>query len=87
LEEAILELPGIREVAVVGVTDELLGEAAKAFVVGEPDPGRSTESLLMQLSQRLPRYKLPKHVEWCEALPRNASGKILKPQLRALAHG
>ncbi|MEU4248037.1 FadD3 family acyl-CoA ligase [Amycolatopsis sp. NPDC026612] len=75
VEHALTELAGVRDVAVVGVPDERLGEVGKAFVVGT---GLTAEAVLAFCRERLANYKTPRFVEFLDALPRNASGKVLK---------
>ncbi len=76
IEEVIQELDGIREVAVIGVPDELLGEVILALVV--PDVNDPPDGMAVQrhCRQRLAVYKIPKSVEFIDSLPRTASGKI-----------
>jgi HIP---CoA ligase len=81
VEQALARLPGVVESAVVGVPDERLGEVGRAFVVRR-DPGLSTEDILAHCKGLLANYKLPRQVEFLDQLPRNASGKVLKRQLR-----
>jgi HIP---CoA ligase len=81
VEQALARLPGVVESAVVGVPDERLGEVGKAFVVRR-DPGLSTEDVLAHCKTLLANYKTPRQVEFLDELPRNASGKVLKIQLR-----
>ncbi|MGW4063017.1 FadD3 family acyl-CoA ligase [Amycolatopsis sp. NPDC004747] len=75
VESALTELPGVRDVAVVGVPDERMGEVGKAFVVGT---GLTEEAVLAFCRERLANYKNPKFVAFVGELPRNASGKVLK---------
>ncbi|MGB3440790.1 MAG: FadD3 family acyl-CoA ligase [Actinophytocola sp.] len=79
VEQALARLPGVRESAVVGVPDERLGEVGKAFVVAG---GLSTDDVIAHCGSLLANYKVPKQVEFTDALPRNASGKVLKRLLR-----
>jgi long-chain acyl-CoA synthetase len=81
IEDALLELPGVAEAAVVGIPDEILGEAIKAFVVPS-DGALTTGQVRDHLSRRLPSFKLPKEIEIRPELPKNQSGKILKAALR-----
>lgn len=82
VEEAIYELEGVHEAAVLGVEDSVLGEAVKAFIVPkEESGGLDVEQVRKALSRALPPYKLPKYIEFRKALPRNESGKILKAAL------
>lgn len=82
VENAIYSMGGITECAVIGVPDEKWGETVKAFLVAEPGKQFDTDDLTARLRQRLAGYKLPRLFEFVDALPRNASGKILKTQLR-----
>ncbi|GAB3460074.1 FadD3 family acyl-CoA ligase [Actinophytocola sediminis] len=81
VEQVLARLPGVVESAVVGVPDQRLGEVGKAYVVGRP--GLSTEDLLGHCRRELANYKVPRVVEFLDALPRNASGKVLKRELRS----
>jgi acyl-CoA synthetase (AMP-forming)/AMP-acid ligase II len=75
VEHALIELAGVRDVAVIGVPDERLGEVGKAFVVGT---GLTEDAVLAFCRERLANYKTPRSVAFLDALPRNASGKVLK---------
>lgn len=81
IEEHLLAQPGVIEAAVVGLPDELLGEAIEAFVVVQ-NPGPERASLLEALKRRLPTYKLPRNLSLVTELPKNQAGKILKPLLK-----
>ncbi|MCP5109056.1 MAG: acyl--CoA ligase, partial [bacterium] len=85
VEETILELNEVHEVAVIGVDDPVLGEAIKAVVVPR-DNVQPDEDLIKQfLAEKLPRYKQPKFIEFRDSLPKNKSGKVLKNMLKAAA--
>lgn len=81
VEQALARLPGVADAAVVGVPDERLGEVGKVFVVRR-DAGLSTEDVVDYCKSLLANYKVPRQVEFLDELPRNASGKVLKFQLR-----
>jgi HIP---CoA ligase len=81
VEQALARHPGVADSAVVGVPDERLGEVGRAFVVRR-DPGLSTEDIIAHCKGLLANYKVPRHVEFIDELPRNASGKVVKFQLR-----
>lgn len=82
IEDAILEFPDVHEVAVIGIPDEVLGEAIKACVVFRGDPKSGVEALAQFLKRRLPLYKQPSSIESYSDLPKNESGKIMKQKLR-----
>jgi acyl-CoA synthetase (AMP-forming)/AMP-acid ligase II len=84
VEEIILEIKEVHEVAVIGVEDELLGEAVKAFVVISNDAILEEQQILKHCKSRLPQYKIPKYIEFIDSLPKNESGKVLKEQLRRM---
>ncbi len=86
LEALIGALPGIAEVAIVGTPDERLGERVAAVVVPAADADPPTlDSVVAALRERrIASYKLPERLEIVEALPRNALGKVLKRELRAV---
>ncbi|MFE0047969.1 AMP-binding protein [Streptomyces albireticuli] len=83
VERLLSRHPGIAEVAVVGVPDGRLGEVGKAFVVRGRDARALTEDAVIGWARReMANYKVPRTVEFVTALPRNASGKVLKRALR-----
>ena len=82
VEEAVLTFPGVREVAVVGVPHDTWGEQVVAYVVPAPGVEVSIESIDAHLRGTLAAYKIPRDVVVVGALPRNASGKVLKRDLR-----
>ncbi len=82
--ERILEgHPAVAEVAVIGVADEKWGEVPLAVVVRRPGLAVDGDSLLEFLRSRIASYKVPRSVVFVDALPRSATGKVLKPALRA----
>ena len=82
----MLEIPGVLEAAVIGVPDEVLGEAIKAFVV-RCHLTLTEEEVKTHLQRRLPAFKHPKWVQFRDDLPKNQSGKILKSVLREAEAG
>ena len=70
------------EVAVIGIPDQRWGEAVKAVVVKKPDAEVTPGELIDWARDRIAGYKLPKSVDFVDALPRNPTGKILKRELR-----
>ncbi len=84
VESALQELPEVQEAAVIGVPDAKWGEAVLAVVVPAPGAGRDGELIRAALRERLAGYKIPRLVRFADELPRTATGKIRKPDLRQL---
>jgi acyl-CoA synthetase (AMP-forming)/AMP-acid ligase II len=82
VESALFGHPAVADVAVIGVPDERWGETVKAIVVRKPDTEVTPGELLEWARERIAGYKLPKSVDFIDALPRNPTGKILKRELR-----
>jgi acyl-CoA synthetase (AMP-forming)/AMP-acid ligase II len=82
IENIIMRHPGVAQVAVVGVPDERLGEVGMAFVVPRRNAALDAEELIAWCRVEMANYKVPRHVRVVDALPLNASGKVLKYQLR-----
>ncbi|HEY8526297.1 MAG TPA: acyl-CoA synthetase [Acidimicrobiales bacterium] len=89
VEEALAELPGVREAAVVGTPSPEWGEVVTAFVVREPGPAGGggdgpvdAAAIERWCAERLAPYKRPRLIRFVESLPRNALGKVLRDQLR-----
>ncbi len=82
VESAICDHPDVAEVAVVGVPDEVWGEAVKAIVVMKPDKQATATDIINFTRERIAGFKTPKTVDFIAALPHNASGKILRRHLR-----
>ncbi|MBT6102422.1 MAG: AMP-binding protein, partial [Verrucomicrobia bacterium] len=85
LEEVIYQFEGVKEAAVIGINDPRKGDLVVACVA--PSEGVTIEdaALLGFLKDKLAAYKMPRRVMQMEALPRNATGKILKTKLREIA--
>jgi long-chain acyl-CoA synthetase len=82
IEDVLFEHPAVCEVAVIGVQDALLGEVPKAFVVLKPDSrGESEDAFRAFLSEHLAAFKVPQTVLFCDSLPKNDAGKVLKAKL------
>lgn len=82
VEEAIQELPGVAEAAVIGVPDPLRGQAVAAWVVAEEGAALDFRAMRRTLLKQIAAYKVPKKYFKTEALPRNHLGKLLKNELR-----
>lgn len=82
VESAVYGHPAVADVAVIGIPDDIWGEAVKAVVVLKSGAVADAESIVAFARTRIAAYKAPKSVDFVEALPRNASGKILRRLLR-----
>jgi malonyl-CoA/methylmalonyl-CoA synthetase len=82
LEELIATLPGVREVAVVGMPDPDLGERVTAVIALEPGQELEADAVVALCKRHLAGFKTPRQVVFVPALPRNAMGKLLRHELR-----
>lgn len=82
VENAMHGHPDIAEVAVIGVPDPKWGEAVKAVVVLKANANQDAQALLDFTRARIAGYKMPKSIDFVAALPRNATGKVMKKDLR-----
>ncbi|HWH19071.1 MAG TPA: AMP-binding protein [Solirubrobacterales bacterium] len=82
VEDLLADLDGVREVAVIGVDDAEFGQRLAAFVVLEEGASVSEADLGAHVKANLASYKTPREVEFMDELPRNATGKVLKRELR-----
>ncbi|MDD5141236.1 MAG: long-chain fatty acid--CoA ligase [Verrucomicrobiales bacterium] len=87
IEEVIHQFPGVKEVAVIGVPDARRGEQGMAFVAPAEGQALDEKALHEFVRSRLADYKVPRQIIFLPALPRNATGKILKTELRKQAAG
>ena len=86
VENVLYEIPGVTGAAVVGVDDELLGSAVKAFVSVDPASALEELHILQHCARRLEDFMVPKIIEFVEALPRTESGKVDRRHLPGV-HG
>jgi acyl-CoA synthetase (AMP-forming)/AMP-acid ligase II len=82
VEDVLAEHPAVHESAVVGVPDEKRGETVRAFVSLKPGQTVTPEELIAHCKQRLAAYKYPRSVVLIDELPKTATGKILRRELR-----
>ncbi len=87
VEDVLYTHPAVREAAVVGVPDAYRGETVKAYISLRPGADVDPGELAAYCEERLAAYKYPRRVEILAELPKTASGKILRRELRSRAHG
>jgi HIP---CoA ligase len=87
IENMMLRHPAVAQVAVVGVPDQRLGEVGKAFVIPRAGATLDQDELIAWCRSEMANYKVPRAIEVVDALPLNASGKVLKYELRERALG
>ena len=85
VEQVLARMEGVADAAVIGVPDERLGEVGRAFLVTRPGSNLDEQSVIAYTREHLANFKAPRSVRFVDALPRNAGGKVVKPQLRELA--
>jgi len=82
VENVIYQLPQIAEAAVIGVPDERWGETGKVFISLKEGQSIEEKDIIEHCLKNLAKFKVPQSVEFIELLPRNATGKVLKRELR-----
>jgi long-chain acyl-CoA synthetase len=82
VEDVLYGHPAVREAAVVGVPDAYRGETVKAFVSLKPGRSAAEPELIAFCRERMAAYKYPRRVEIVDELPKTATGKILRRELR-----
>jgi len=85
IERMMIEHPGIGQVSVIGIADDRLGEVGAAFVVPAPGAAVDPDEVVAWCRERMANYKVPRQVWTVDALPLNASNKVLKIELRERA--
>ena len=84
VERALSAHPAVEQVAVIGVLDERLGEVGCAFVLPRPDAEIDPIEVISWCRETMANYKVPRRIEVVGEMPTNASGKVLKQELRRL---
>ena len=84
VEQVLARMDGVADAAVIGVPDQRLGEVGRAFVVTRAGADLDEEAVIAYTREHLANFKAPRSVRFVDSLPRNAGGKVVKPQLREL---
>ena len=82
VENVLFQIPAIADAAIIGVPNERWGEVGMAIVVRKPDQDLAEGDVIQHCLARLAKFKVPQSVTFVDALPRNATGKVLKRELR-----
>ena len=82
MENAIFDIEGVKEAAVIGVPDEMLGEAIKAFVVLDEGATLGEQDVIAACRTRLENFMVPREVEFLAELPKTATGKVHRKSLK-----
>lgn len=85
LEQQLLECEFLLEAAIIGIPDEVMGEAVKAFVVARPGNAATVEQVRRFCKQHLPFQLVPREIVMVSSLPKNSAGKVLKQELKRLS--
>jgi HIP---CoA ligase len=85
IERIMLDHPAIGGVSMIGIPDERMGEAGMAFVIPKPGTTPDAAEIIQWCKREMANYKVPKRVVFVDSFPLNASGKVLKHELRARA--
>ena len=81
IENVLCSIKGVYEAAVVGVPDEILGQAIKAYIVKQDNDEIDPLSILQYCSENMESFMVPKYIEFINELPRNPNGKVDKKAL------
>jgi acyl-coenzyme A synthetase/AMP-(fatty) acid ligase len=82
VENTLSEIEGVAEAAVIGVPDEILGQAIKAFLVRAPGNALTERDVMKYCSGHLEIFMVPKYIEFVDKLPKSPHGKIDKKALK-----
>ena len=84
IENVLNQIPQVKDVSVIGVSDDVLGEAVKAFVIlAENDKSLTEKEILNFCTKKLPIYKIPKYIQFVDNIPTNNMGKVMYKSLES----
>ena len=81
-EQVLARMERVADAAVIGVSDQRLGEVGRAFLVTRPGADLDKDSVIAYTREYLANFNTPRSVRFVDALPRNAGGKVVESQLR-----
>jgi amino acid adenylation domain-containing protein len=87
VENCLYEISGVREAAVIGVPDRILGATIKAVIAADPESGLTERAVIRHCAARLEDFMVPKHVEFRDELPKSDNGKIARREIAEAALG
>jgi acyl-CoA synthetase (AMP-forming)/AMP-acid ligase II len=87
VEEVLFQSGQVRQAAVIGVPDEVMGQVIQAFVVPRAGSALEVDKLIAYCGEKVPRYMVPRRIEVLEELPKTTSGKVDYPALRQWREG
>jgi long-chain acyl-CoA synthetase len=84
IEAIVAKIPDVVEVGVIGVPDDIMGEAVKAYIVLSQGSSLSEEDIVNHCRRDLPSFKVPKYIKFLDTLPKNESEKVMMAELKKL---
>jgi long-chain acyl-CoA synthetase len=87
IEDVILEHPAVKEVAVFGIEDDILGEAIAAGIIKKSGAACTSKDILLHCRRILPAFKVPKRILFVDCFPTTATGKVQKNALKQIVMG
>ena len=84
VEQVLSKIDGVAQIAIVAAPDDKFGEVGAAFIIKAPNSSLTTDQVISYAREHLANYKVPRYVEFVDAFPMNAMGKVLKRDLKVM---